>query len=151
MTRSRTRRNRGFTMLELMVVLIIIALLATAITPYVVGRSDEAKQTKAKADVAMIESLLDQYYLDMGRYPSTEEGLRVLFYEPDEDVDKWKGPYSKKPIPPDPWDNPYYYECPGTHTSQPYEVASFGRDGQEGGVDYDADITSWAELEGEMY
>lgn len=141
---SLTKRDaRGFTLIELMVVLAILALLAAAILPNVVGKSDAAKQSKAKTDIAMIESLLDQFYLDMGRYPSTEEGLNALFTAPDSDTTKWKGPYSKKKIPADPWGKPYEYDCPGTHSSAPYEVCSYGRDGQEGGEGPDADIVSW--------
>jgi general secretion pathway protein G len=108
-------------------------------------------QTKAQTDIAMIESLLDQFYLDMGRYPTTEEGLRVLYFTPEEETEKWKGPYSKKPIPNDPWGNPYVYESPGIHSSQPYEVMSYGADGEEGGESENADIVSWVELEGEEY
>ena len=149
--RKAGRRNRGFTLIELLVVLVILALLATAIAPRVVGRSDDAKVTKAQTDIAMVGSLLDQYYLDMGRYPSTEEGLRVLYYEPDEEAEQWKGPYSKKPIPKDPWGNPYVYECPGTRTAQPYEVMSYGKDGEEGGEEYNADILSWEDEEDEGF
>lgn len=151
MRTQKSRRERGFTLIELMVVLVILALLATVIGTNVVGKSDDAKQTKAKTDIAMIESLLDQFYLDLGRYPATEEGLAVLFRRPDEDEAKWKGPYSKKPIPPDPWDNPYIYECPGTHSGMPYEVSSLGKDGQEGGEGYDMDLTSWAGVEDEDF
>ena len=151
MKTRKSRNDGGFTLIELMVVLVILALLATVIGTNVVGRSDEAKQAKAKADVAMIEGLLDQFYLDMGRYPTTEEGLRVLYWPPEDDEEKWGGPYSKKPIPPDPWDNPYFYECPGTHSPMPYEVASYGKDGVEGGEDYAMDITSWAEFENEEF
>jgi len=151
MRNEKSRRKRGFTLIELMVVLVILAMLAALIVPNVVGKSDEAKQTKAKTDIAMIESLLDQFYLDMGRYPTTEEGVRVLYFPPDEDTDKWNGPYSKKPIPLDPWDNPYHYECPGTRSSMPYEVASYGKDGEEGGEDYDADIVSWVDVEVDTY
>ena len=151
MTRNRTREEQGFTLVELMVVLVILALLATTIATSVVGKSDKAKQAKAKTDIAMVESLLDQYYLDMDRYPTTDEGLRVLYYRPDEEDEKWQGPYSKKPIPPDPWGNLYTYECPGIHSDQPYEVASYGKDGEEGGEEYDEDITSWAGLENDAY
>ena len=151
MKTARTRKKRGFTLIELMVVLMILALLATVITTSVVGKSEYAKATKAQTEIATIESLLDQFYLHMGRYPTTEEGLRVLYFEPDEDAEKWKGPYSKKPIPLDPWDKPYIYDSPGTHTSQPYEVSSLGGDGEEGGEEYDADITSWVDIEGEEY
>ena len=151
MRTAKTRRKRGFTLIELMVVLVILALLATAVAPYVIGKSEKAKQTKAQTDIATMETLLDQFYLDMGRYPMTEEGLRVLYFEPDEDSEKWDGPYSKKPIPKDPWGSPYIYECPGTHSAQPYEVWSYGKDGEEGGEDLDKDIISWVGLEDEGY
>lgn len=144
MTR-RMRDERGFTMIELMVVLVILVLLVTMIVPNIVGKSDDAKQTKARTDIAMIEALLDQFYLDMGRYPTQEEGVRVLYRAPDSDTEQWKGPYSKKPIPDDPWGNPYRYQIPGTHSSQPYEIWSLGRDGQEGGEQFDADIVSWVD------
>jgi general secretion pathway protein G len=148
---QRLRRKQAFTLIELMVVLVILGILAVTIVPNVVGRSDKAKFTKAQADIAVIEGLLDQFYLDMGRYPTTEEGLRVLFYEPEEEVEKWGGPYSKKPIGNDPWGNAYIYEAPGTRSSLSlaYELMSLGKDGQEGGEGYDADITSWPEEEGE--
>ncbi len=152
MKRRHTKRQRGFSLIELMVVLVILALLATAILPSVVGKSDKAKWTKAKTDIAMIESLLDQYYLDMGEYPTAEQGLRVLYHEPDGDEsESWKGPYSKKPIPPDPWKRPYIYECPGSHSSQPYEIYSYGKDGEEGGEDYDEDLVSWVDEDSEEY
>lgn len=151
MTKEKNRREGGFTLIELMVVLAILAILATAILPNIVGKRERAAQTKAQTDIAMIESLLDQFYLDLGRYPTSEEGLRILYFAPGEETEKWKGPYSKKPIPNDPWDNPYIYECPGSRTSQPYEVASFGKDGEEGGEGDDADIVSWVDIEGEEF
>lgn len=148
--KPRLGRNEAFTLIELMVVLVILAVLAVAIVPNVVGKSDKAKRTKAQADIAVIEGLLDQFYLDMGRYPTTDERLRVLYHPPEEDQDEWGGPYSKKPISNDPWGNPYVYECPGTRTSLPYELMSLGKDGKEGGEAYDADVTSWEEgAEGE--
>ena len=149
MVRKGVRGQGGFTLVELLVVLAILAILAVTIIPNIVGKRETAMRTKAQTDVAMIETLLDQFYLDVGRYPTTEEGLRVLYFPTDEDEEKWNGPYSKKPIPKDPWGNPYIYHCPGTHTNQPYEVMSYGRDGQEGGEGDDADITSWVEIEEE--
>ena len=122
----------AFTLIELMVVLMILGILAVAIVPNVVGKTDRAKRTKAQADIAVIEALLDQFYLDMGRYPTTEEGLNALYYAPEQDQDKWHGPYPKKPIPKDPWGHDYVYECPGTHSSLPYEVSSYGRERQGG-------------------
>lgn len=149
--RRKQSINAGFTLIELMVVLAILAMLVAVIAPNVVGRSDDAKQSKAKTDVAMIESMLDLFYLDMGRYPGTEEGLRVLYSPPDDGAEKWKGPYPKKPIPKDPWGNLYIYESPGSHTAMTYEVSSLGKDGQEGGESYDADIVSWVEEGDEVY
>jgi len=148
MARSKSRKRRAFTLIELMVVLVILSVLAVAILPNVIGKSERAKRTKATADIAVIEGLLDNFYLDMDRYPTTEEGLRVLFYPVAEDEKKWKGPYSKKPITDDPWGNPYVYECPGTHSSMPYEVMSYGNDGAEGGEQDAEDIVSWPEEEG---
>ena len=81
----------------------------------------------------------------MGRYPTTEEGLNALYYAPEQDQEKWHGPYPKKPISKDPWGHDYVYESPGTHSSLPYEVSSYGRDGKEGGEGEDADVISWAE------
>ncbi len=138
-------RTRAFTLVELMVVLLILGILAVAIVPNVVGKSDKAKRTKAQSDIAVMEGLLDQLYLDMGRYPTTEEGLRALYYPPEQEGEKWHGPYSKKPVTNDPWGRPYVYECPGTHSALPYEVMSYGREGKEGGEGDDADIINWAE------
>jgi general secretion pathway protein G len=151
MRREERRKESGFTLIELLVVLAILAILAAAILPNVVGKKEGAMRTKAQTDIAMIESLLDQYYLDMDQYPTSEEGLRVLYFKPNEETTKWKGPYSKKPIPNDPWGNPYIYESPGAHSAQPYEVMSYGRDGGEGGEGEDADVVSWVEIEGEGY
>jgi len=149
--RERRPTRAAFTLIELMVVLVILSILAVAILPNVVGKSDKAKRTKAQSDIAVMEGLLDQFYLDVGRYPTTDEGLRVLYYEPEEETDaeQWGGPYSKKPITKDPWGNPYVYECPGTRTSLGYELFSCGKDGQEGGEGDDADIISWVEDENE--
>ncbi|MGO8704533.1 MAG: type II secretion system major pseudopilin GspG [Candidatus Brocadiia bacterium] len=135
----------AFTLIELMVVLMILGILVVAIVPNVVGKTERAKRTKAQADIAVIEALLDQFYLDMGRYPTTEEGLNALYYAPEQDQDKWHGPYPKKPIGKDPWGHDYVYECPGTHSSLPYEVSSNGRGGREGGEGEDAPVISWAE------
>jgi general secretion pathway protein G len=147
MKTQKDNRRQGFSLIELMVVLAILAVLAVAIVPNVVGKSDKAKHTKAQADIAVIEGLLDQFYLDMGRYPTTDEGLRVLYYPPgeDEEESRWSGPYAKKPVRGDPWGHPFIYESPGVQTSLPYELLSLGKDGEEGGTEYDADVASWEE------
>jgi general secretion pathway protein G len=148
----RTRRRPGqgaFTLIELMIVLVILGVLAVAIVPNVVGKSQRAKRTKAITDIAAMELLLDEFHLDMGRYPTTEEGLRVLYYPPEDDREKWKGPYSKKPIGRDPWGHPDLYRCPGTRPLEPYEIVSYGKDGQEGGEGDNADMGSWVDVEEE--
>jgi general secretion pathway protein G len=150
MAANRSGKQRAFTLIELMVVLVILAVLATAILPNVIGKSERAKRVKAQADIAVIEGLLDQLYLDLDRYPTSDEGLRVLYYPLPEEEKRWKGPYSKKPITNDPWGNPYVYESPGTHSPLPYEVMSYGNDGIEGGEDDAADIVSWPEEESEI-
>ncbi len=141
----KSPKKDGFTLIELMVVLMILALLATAVLPNVISSGERAKAKKAITDIAGIEGMLDQFYIDMQRYPSTDEGLRALYYKPEDELDKWKGPYPKKPIPNDPWDQPYYYESPGSRTAQPYEVWSYGSDMEEGGEGTGADIISWVE------
>ncbi|MBX6424263.1 type II secretion system major pseudopilin GspG [Thermosulfurimonas sp. F29] len=138
------KRGRGFTLLELLVVLIILGLLAALVGPRVVGRLGKAKGEIARSQIALLEAALDQFRLDVGRYPTTEEGLRVLI-EPPEDEEarsRWQGPYLKKrKIPVDPWGRPYHYRSPGEHGE--YDLWSYGADGQPGGEGENADITSW--------
>ncbi len=138
----------GFTLIELMIVAVVLAILAAAILPGVIGHTETARQMRAKSDIAVLEGALDMFYLYMGRYPATEEGLRVLYYPPEIDAERWKGPFLKKPTLEDPWGNPYVYYSPGTHTDLPYEIISYGKDGEEGGEGDGADITSWPEFEG---
>jgi len=139
------KRDRwGFTLMELLVVLVILGLLAALVGPRILGRIGGAKQDVAKSQIALLEAALDQYRLDMGRYPSTEEGLEALISPPqDEEAKKnWRGPYlKKKKIPKDPWGRPYHYRCPGEHGE--YDLWSYGADGQPGGTGENADITNW--------
>jgi len=137
-------RRRGFTLLELLVVLVILGLLAALIGPRVVGRLGKAKTEIARSQISLLESALDQFRLDVGRYPTTEEGLRALIEPPqDEEVrSRWQGPYlKKKKIPLDPWGRPYQYRSPGEHGD--YDLWSYGADGKPGGSGENADITSW--------
>jgi len=138
------KRRKGFTLLELLVVLVILGLLAALIGPRVVGRLGKAKTDIARSQISLLETALDQFRLDVGRYPTTEEGLRALIEPPqDEEVrERWQGPYlKKKKIPKDPWGRPYHYRSPGEHGE--YDLWSYGADGEPGGTGENADITSW--------
>lgn len=135
--------SRGFTLIEIMVVLIIIGLLAGIVVPRLMGRTEEAKRTKASVQIKNLQSALDLYKLDSGIYPSTEQGLQALVEKPalGEMPRGWKeGGYMDK-IPKDPWGNNYMYISPGVHGD--YDLYSYGADGEEGGEGKDADIQSW--------
>jgi general secretion pathway protein G len=139
--RPPPRRRRGFTLLELLVVVVIIGLLAGLVGPRYFDQVGRSNTRIAKAQIDALEKALDQYRLDVGSYPGTELGLRALFTKPDR-VEKWQGPYLKKPAPPDPWGRPYLYKSPGDHSD--YDLFSYGADGQAGGGGENADVTSWA-------
>ncbi len=139
--RIYTRKGEaGFTLLELLVVVIILGLLASLVAPKFFGKLGMSRQKTAKAQIELLGSALDEFRLDNGRYPTTEEGLEALRTKPG-DLPNWAGPYLPKPVPKDPWGRPYVYKSPGEHG--PYDLYSLGRDGQPGGEGEDADITSW--------
>jgi general secretion pathway protein G len=143
MKRGFIRDQRGFTLIEIMVVLIIIGLLAGIVVPKLIGRTDEAKKTKAQVQIKNIESALDLYKLDSGSYPTTEQGLSSLVERPTigEIPKGWKeGGYLDK-MPKDSWGNLYVYLSPGVHGD--YDLYSYGADGEEGGEGKYADIQSW--------
>src|SRR5215475_6759630 len=138
--RHKHKNDAGITLIELLVVMVIIALFATIVGTRV-GRSvDKAKHVTAKSQISEFESALDQFKLDVGRYPSNEEGLQALRIKPT-NVTNWDGPYSKKDLPLDPWGRAYVYRFPGTHGD--FDLLSYGADGQEGGDGDNTDITSW--------
>ena len=134
------RRTQGFTLLELLVVIVIIGLLAAYVGPKYFSQLGKSEVTVAKAQIEAFEKSLDTYRLDVGRYPSGDEGLNALLTAPATAGAKWNGPYLKKGIPPDPWGRPYLYRAPGTKAE--YEIVSLGKDGQVGGEGDNADITS---------
>ncbi|MES2260828.1 MAG: type II secretion system major pseudopilin GspG [Pseudomonadota bacterium] len=134
------RRATGFTLLELLVVIVIIGLLAAYVGPKYFSQLGKSEVTIAKAQIEAFEKSLDTYRLDVGRYPSAEEGLAALLTAPASAGAKWNGPYLKKGVPPDPWGHPYQYRSPGTKAE--FEIVSLGRDGQPGGTGEDADISS---------
>jgi general secretion pathway protein G len=133
-------RARGFTLLELLVVIVIIGLLAAYVGPKYFSQLGKSEVTVAKAQIEAFEKSLDTYRLDVGRYPTTEEGLGALLAAPATAGAKWNGPYLKKGVPPDPWGRPYQYKAPGTRGE--YEITSLGKDGQPGGTADNADISS---------
>jgi general secretion pathway protein G len=130
-------KTRGFTLLELLVVIVIIGLLAGYVAPRYFSQVGRSEVQVAKAQIESLEKALDQYRLDTRRYPSTEEGLQALVSKP-ESVAGWNGPYLKKAVPADPWGRPYAYRTPGQKGE--FEVFTYGRDGKPGGTGDDADI-----------
>ncbi len=139
--------TRGFTLIELMVVIVILGILAGLIVPRIMSRPGEAKQMKAKIQIESIETALKLYKLDNGKYPTTEQGLQALVEPPQSGGAKnWKkgGYLEKGKVPKDPWGNDFIYLCPGIHGE--YDIVSYGADGIPGGEDENKDINSW-ELE----
>jgi general secretion pathway protein G len=135
-----TSAAAGFTLLELLVVIAIIGLLAGYVAPKYFAQIGKSEVKTALAQIDALGKALDQYRLDTGRYPPTEQNLAALFTRPS-DEPKWNGPYLKKAVPPDPWGNPYIYKQPGEHGD--YDLFSHGKDGQPGGTGEAADITNW--------
>jgi general secretion pathway protein G len=131
---------RGFTLLELLVVMVIIGLLAGFVAPRYFGQIGKSEVKVARAQIDALEKALDQYRLDTGRYPSTEQGLSALVERPG-DESKWAGPYLRKRVPLDPWGKPYVYRFPGERSE--FDLVSLGRDGQPGGSGADEDIVNW--------
>ncbi len=134
------RRPPGFTLLELLVVMVIIGLLAGYVGPKYFAQIGKSEIKTARAQIDSLDKALDEYRLDTGHYPTTEQGLNALVVQPPNEP-KWDGPYLKKAVPNDPWGNPYVYRIPGEHGD--FDLLSYGKDGQAGGAGEAADITNW--------
>jgi len=138
--RKRQTRVSGFTLLELLVVMVIIGLLAAYVAPKYFSQIGKSEIKTAMAQINALGKALDQYRLDVGHYPNSEQGLAALFTRPANEA-KWDGPYLQKNVPNDPWGKPYVYRQPGEHGE--YDLLSYGKDGQAGGSGEAADITNW--------
>ena len=136
--RIRARRE-GFTLVELLLVLVILAVLAVVVVPKFTGRSKQAKITAAKTDISNLELAIDTFEVDCARYPTNEERIRALVEQPP-GLTEWRTAYLKRGVPKDPWGNPYVYRYPGRHNTDGYDLHSLGPDAQEGGGD---DIDNW--------
>jgi general secretion pathway protein G len=139
---STRHRSAGFTLIEMMVVMVIIGLLMALVGPRFIRQEEKAKLKAARAQVELLGTALDTFRLDVGRYPTAQEGLAALQQRPF-GLDRWDGPYLKKgTVPKDPWDRPYYYRSPG-EGGRPYDLLSYGADGAPGGDGDNRDINSW--------
>lgn len=139
---TRRRRNAGFSILELLLVLVILSILAGIVGMRFAGQSGKAKVTATKAQLSNIQGALTSYEIGLGQFPTTQQGLDALYKQPS-GVDDWDGPYLDKPIDEDEWGHPWQYRAPGSHNND-YDLYSYGPDGREGGGD---DIVNWTEDE----
>ncbi len=138
---AKTTTHRGFTLLELLVVMVIIGLLAGIVAPRYFSQVGKSRIKAARAQIDSLDKALEQFRIDTGRLPTTEEGLAALNSAPP-GMTGWEGPYLKRALPQDPWGHPYVYAQPGAHQND-FDLESYGRDGQPGGSDEDADLGNW--------
>jgi general secretion pathway protein G len=136
---KESRKNKSaFTLIELLLVLVILSILAAVVVPKFTNRSEQAREAAAKTEISSVDNALDQFEIDNGRYPSSEEGIAALTTQPP-NCPNWKGPYLKRPVTVDPWGNPYVYRFPGAHNANGFDLLSLGPTGREG----DGNITNW--------
>jgi len=137
------QKERGFSLIELLIVMVILGLLAALVGPRMFGKVGKSKQKIAKTQISLFETALDTYRLDVGKYPTTGQGMQALRANPG-GVKKWDGPYLPKAVPLDPWGNPYQYQSPGEHGD--VDIISHGADGADGGEGEDADVVNWKDV-----
>ena len=142
---SIVRSRGGFTLIEILVVVTVLAVLAALVGPSVFRHLGTAKDAAARSQMEMLGAALDAYRLDNGRYPTTAQGLESLRTAPTAEPlpRNWQGPYLRKAVPLDPWGNPYSYTSPGEHNPEGYDLHTYGADGEPGGEGEDADIKAW--------
>ena len=139
------KKEKGFTLIEMLIVMVILGLLAALVGPRMFGKVGKSRQNAAKAQIALFETALDTYRLDTSKYPTTDQGLQALRVKPS-GVERWDGPYLPKDVPLDPWGHAYQYRAPGEHGD--YDIISLGADGSEGGEGEDEDVVSWKDIGG---
>jgi general secretion pathway protein G len=140
--RQRKKERKAFTLVELLVVILIIAMLAAFVAPRMFKGLGKAKADIARAKMAIIENALGRFYIDCGRYPDDSEGLEALMIQPSDTEDKWNGPYLKESDLLDPWNNPYIYIADGQYNIGSFDLISLGADGMDGGEGDNADIVN---------
>ena len=142
--RRPAQLRAGFTLIEILVVIVVIAILASLVAPNIFQHVGAAKSATAKSQIEMLGAALDAYRLDNGTYPTTQQGLGALWEKPSMDPPaNWRAPYLRKQVPLDPWGHAYVYQFPGQQNLQGYDLISYGADGKPGGEGEDADIASW--------
>ena len=139
------RHESGMTLIEILVVIIVLGLLAGLVGPQIFGRVSEARSSTARTQLELMGVALDNYLLDNGSYPTTQQGLEALREEPAQEPvpTNWRGPYLRRAVPIDPWGRPYIYRYPGEQNPGSFDLLTLGRDGEPGGEDEDADVTNW--------
>jgi general secretion pathway protein G len=132
----RKTQRQAFTLIELLLVMVILVVLAAVVVPKFTNRTEQARTTRAKQDITTLDGAMEQFQVDCGRYPTNDEGLKALVEQP-AGVQNWHGPYIKRGVPADPWNNAYVYQYPGTHNPTGFDLYSMGPDGRAGNDDID--------------